>query len=78
VLAPYVLRTLDLTALQFGIVGAAGGVGAVLGAAVTTWVGRRIGTGRTIIACHLINTLGVITMVLAGQERGRPRRLPSS
>jgi len=68
VLAPYVLRTLDLSALQFGIVGAAGGVGAILGAAVTTWVGRRIGTGRTIIACHLITTLGVITMVLAGQD----------
>ncbi len=68
VLAPYVLRTLDLTAFQFGIIGAAGGVGAVLGATVTTWVGRRIGTGRTIIICHLITTLGVMTMVLAGHE----------
>lgn len=68
VLAPYVLRTLDLTAFQFGIVGAAGGVGALLGATVTTWVGRRLGTGRTIIVCHLVTTLGVIAMVLAGQE----------
>jgi len=68
VLAPYVLRTLDLTAFQFGMIGAAGGVGAVLGATVTTWVGRRLGTGRTIIVCHLITTLGVIAMVLAGQE----------
>ncbi len=68
VLAPYVLRTLELTALQFGIVGAAGGVGAVVGAAVTTWVGRRLGTGRTIIVCHLVNTLGVIAMVVAGQK----------
>lgn len=68
VLAPYVLRTLDLTAFQFGIVGAAGGVGAVLGATVTTWVGRRLGTGRTIIVCHLVTTLGVIAMVLAGQD----------
>lgn len=68
VLAPYVLRTLELTAFQFGMVGAAGGVGAVLGAAVTTWVGRRLGTGRTIIVCHLVTTLGVIAMVLAGQE----------
>ena len=71
VLAPYVLRTLDLTAFQFGVVGAAGGVGAVLGATITTWVGRRLGTGRTIIACHLITTLGVIAMVLAGQEMPR-------
>jgi MFS family permease len=66
VLAPYVLRTLDLTAFQFGIVGAAGGVGAVAGALVTTWVGRRLGTGRTIIACHLLNAIGVVVMVAAG------------
>jgi MFS family permease len=71
VLAPYILRTLDLTAFQFGIIGAAGGVGAVLGAAVTTWVGRRLGTGRTIIVCHLVNTFGVVAMVLAGQQMGR-------
>ena len=68
VLAPYVLSTLDLTAFQFGIVGAAGGVGAVVGAVVTTWVGRRLGTGRTIIVCHVVTTLGVIAMVLAGQQ----------
>lgn len=68
VLAPYVLRTLDLTAYQFGIVGAAGGVGAVVGALVTTRVGRRLGTGRTVILCHLVTTLGVIVMVLAGQD----------
>ena len=68
VLAPYVLRTLDLTAFQFGLTGAAGGVGAFLGATVTTWVGRRLGTGRTIVVCHVITTLGVIALVLAGQE----------
>ena len=70
VLAPYVLRTLDLTALQFGFVGAAGGVGAMLGAALTTWVGRRLGTGRTIIVCHGITTLGVVVLLLAGQRMG--------
>ena len=68
VLAPYILRTLDLTAFQFGLVGAAGGVGAVVGTTVTTWVGRRLGTGRTIIVCHLVTTLGVIALVVAGQE----------
>jgi MFS family permease len=66
VLAPYILLTLDLSALQFGIIGAAGGVGAVAGAVVTTWVGRRLGTGRTIIACHVVTTAGVVAMVLAG------------
>lgn len=71
VLAPYVLSSLDLTAYQFGLVGAVGGVGAVVGAAVTTWVGRRLGTGRTIIACHLVTTAAVISMVAAGQELPR-------
>ena len=68
VLAPYVLSTLDLTAFRFGLIGAAGGVGAVVGAVVTTRVGRRLGTGRTIIVCHVVTTLGVVAMVLAGQQ----------
>ena len=68
VLAPYALRTLELSAFQFGVVGAVGGAGAVVGATVTTKVGRWLGTGRTIILCRLVTTLGVIVMVLAGQE----------
>ncbi len=68
VLAPYAFLVLDLQAAQFGLVGAAGGVGAVFGAAVTTWVGRRLGTGRTIILCHLLTTGAVVTMTLAGQS----------
>ncbi len=67
VLAPYALDTLALTPFQFGIIGAVGGVGALLGAAVTTSVGLRLGTGRTIIACHVITTTGVLLMVAAGQ-----------
>lgn len=68
VLAPYALRALDLSALEFGIVGAAGGVGAVVGASITTRVGRRLGTGPTIILCHVVTTVGVVAMVLAGQS----------
>jgi MFS family permease len=66
VLAPYAFLVLDLSPAEFGLVGAAGGVGAVLGAAVTTAVGRRLGTGRTIILCHLLTTGAVVTMTLAG------------
>jgi MFS family permease len=68
VLAPYALLVLDLSAAEFGLVGAVGGVGAVLGAAVTTAVGRRLGTGRTIILCHLLTTGAVVTMALAGHS----------
>ncbi len=67
VLAPYALQDLDLSAFTFGLVGAVGGVGAVVGATITTRVGRRIGTGRTIITCHSITTCGVVAIVLAGQ-----------
>ena len=66
VLAPYVLRTLDLSAAQFGLIGAVGGVGAVLGAAITTAVGRRLGTGLTIITCHLVHVVAAVVFLLAG------------
>jgi hypothetical protein len=66
VLAPYALSVLDLTPFQFGIIGAVGGIGALAGAAVTTGVGLRLGTGRTIIACHIITTAGVLVMIPAG------------
>lgn len=66
VLAPYALLALGLTPFQFGLVGALGGIGALVGAAVTTRVGRWLGTGRTIIACHAITTGGVLVMVVAG------------
>jgi MFS family permease len=68
VLAPYALRVLGLAPWQFGIIGAVGGTGALAGAAVTTGVGLRLGTGRTIIACHVITTAGVLVMVLAGLD----------
>jgi MFS family permease len=71
VLAPYAFLVLDLTAFQFGLVGAVGGLGATIGATITTAVGRRLGTGRTIILCHTITTCAVVTMVLAGEPTSR-------
>ena len=67
VLAPYAFLVLELSPFQFGLVGTIGGVGAVLGATITTAVGRRLGTGRTIILCHSIITCGVVAMVAAGE-----------
>lgn len=65
-LAPYALSTLGLTAFEFGLIGAVGGLGALVGAAVTTRVGLLLGTGRTIIVCHVVSTVGVLVMVAAG------------
>ena len=65
-LAPYALSALDLTPFAFGLIGAVGGIGAVVGAAITTRVGLVLGTGRTIIACHAISTVAVVAMVTAG------------
>jgi MFS family permease len=70
VVAPYALRSLGLTAFQFGLVGALGGIGAVAGAAVTTRVGLLFGTGRTIIACHAIYAAGVLAMITAAGSHG--------
>ncbi|RYB91724.1 MFS transporter [Nocardioides oleivorans] len=67
VLAPYAFLVLDLSALELGVTGAVGGVGAVIGATITTAVGRRLGTGWTIILCHAITTLAVVTYAVAGQ-----------
>lgn len=66
-LAPYALRTLSLTPFQFGLIGALGGLGALVGAGITTRVGLLLGTGRTIIACHMITTVGVLVMVTAAR-----------
>lgn len=67
VLAPYAFLVLDLSAATFGLVGAVGGVGAALGAAFTTAIGRRLGTGRTIILCHVLTTGAVVALTLAGR-----------
>ena len=65
VLAPYALSQLALSPTQFGVVGAVGGGGALLGAALTTWVGRWLGTGWTVIACHVVTAAAVLLMVAA-------------
>ena len=65
VLAPFALSELGLSPFLFGIIGAVGGVGALVGATITTGVGLRLGTGRTIVVCHLISTIAIVVMALA-------------
>jgi MFS family permease len=65
VLAPFALDELGLSPFVFGIIGAAGGVGALVGASITTGVGRRLGTGRTIVVCRLVSTIAAAVMAVA-------------
>ena len=66
VLAPYALITLGLTPLQFGLSVALAGVGGVVGATTSTAGGHRLGTGGAIITAHVVTTVGVVLMALAG------------
>lgn len=66
ILAPYVLVTLGLSPLQFGIITALTGVGGVLGALSSGAGGRRLGTGGAVITAHAASAVGVAGMVFAG------------
>ena len=66
VLAPYALRTLGLSPLQFGLATALAGAGGFVGATTTTAGGRRLGTGGAVITAHLVTTTGVALVALAG------------
>ncbi len=60
---PYGYRQLQLTALQLGLVFAVAGLGALLGASMTTAVGDRLGTGGAIICSYAVSALGVLVML---------------
>lgn len=66
VVAPFALVELGLSPFQFGVAIALGGVGGVVGAALSTTGGRRLGTGGAVIAAHLTSTVGGCAMALAG------------
>ncbi|MEJ3656714.1 MFS transporter [Actinomycetes bacterium KLBMP 9759] len=66
VVAPFALLTLGLSPLEFGITTAPGGLGALVGASTTGGGGRRLGTGGAVITAHLVTTVGVGLMVVAG------------
>lgn len=65
VFAPFVLVTLGLGPERLGFALAAAGLGAIVGTAITTWIGARLGPGRTIIACDLLSGCAVLGMLAA-------------
>lgn len=62
---PYGYLQLDLSPLQLGLVFAVAGLGALLGAALSTRVGLRLGTVGAIICSYSVTALGVVIMMSA-------------
>ena len=63
VTAPYALLRLGLTPLELGLVYAVAGVGALVGAGVSTVVGRRLGTGGAVVTSYLTSAAGALAMI---------------
>lgn len=62
-IAPFALLQLDLTPFQLGLVVAVAGVGALLGASMSTTVGRRLGTVGAIACSYAVSAVGVVVML---------------
>ena len=65
----YVTRTLGLNAALLGLITAVGGAGALAGASLVLFAGRRITAGRVIMAAALASAIGTIAI---GAVRGSP------
>jgi MFS family permease len=64
----FVLNTLGLSAFWLGVTYAFSGVGSVIGATASGWVGRRLGVGPAIIACRWLSPVAYLTVPLAGDN----------
>ncbi|MEU4606360.1 MFS transporter [Kribbella sp. NPDC023972] len=64
----FVLNTLGLSAFWLGVTYAFSGIGAVIGATASGWVGRRLGVGPAIIACRWLSPVAYLTVPLAGDN----------
>ena len=62
----YAVRELGLDPLALGLVFAAGGPGALLGAAVAVPLARRIGLGRTIVSMQVLTGIACLAAPVAG------------
>jgi MFS family permease len=64
-LAVVALRVLGVSALVFGLLVAAGGLAGLVGATAAPAVGRRLGTGPTILATRSVHPLGWLLVAAA-------------
>ena len=60
-----VIHELGLGAFGLGLILGGAGIGAVAGTTVSARLGERFGTGRTLVAAHLVEPVGVALMALA-------------
>lgn len=66
VTAAYVLNDVGLNTVAFGIVMGGSGLGGIVGALSSGAVGRRVGSGRTVILAHVGSAIGVLALISAG------------
>ncbi|GAA1759255.1 MFS transporter [Nocardioides hankookensis] len=69
------LRVMGLSALAFGLLVAAGGIAGLVGATIAPAVGRRLGTGRAILATRSVHPVGWILVALAPAQDAGPALL---
>jgi len=67
----FAVTTLRLTPAMLGVTIAVGGVGALVGASLAAWLGRRLGIGRALILAGLLEAAFTLLIPLAG---GGPAR----
>lgn len=60
----YVVRELGASPATYGIVLASEGLGALIGASVGPWLGRRLGTGRLLLTAAVLSVPSVLLMPL--------------
>jgi MFS family permease len=66
----YVVRELGASPTAYGVVLASEGLGALVGASVGPWLGRRLGTGRLLLASAVLSVPSVLLMPLGNGAVG--------
>ncbi|HXH79712.1 MFS transporter [Nocardioides sp.] len=64
-IGPYAFKELGLTETQLGLVLAIAGIGALVGASTSGWVGRRVGTVGAITCSYAVSAAAVVAMLAA-------------